>query len=110
MMSSGPSLDFSQFEFLTFDCYGTLINWEEGLLRCLHQILASHGKDADDATMLRLYGDFEASAEQGEYRCYREVLQSVVRRFGDELGFAPTMRKSARCRIHCRTGGPGLTP
>jgi 2-haloacid dehalogenase len=90
MMLSGPSLDFSQFEFLTFDCYGTLIDWEEGLLRCLHQILASHGKDADHATMLRLYGDFEASAELGEYRCYREVLQSVVRRFGDELGFAPT--------------------
>ena len=90
MMLSHPSLDFSQFEFLTFDCYGTLINWEKGLLHCLHQILASHGKDADDATMLRLYGNFEASAELGEYRCYREVLQSVVRRFGDELGFAPT--------------------
>ena len=90
MMLSGPLLDFSRFEFLTFDCYGTLINWEEGLLRCLHQILASHGQDADDATILRLYGDFEASAELGDYRCYREVLQSVVRRFGDELGFAPT--------------------
>jgi 2-haloacid dehalogenase len=90
MMLSGPLLDFSQFEFLTFDCYGTLIDWEEGLLRCLHQILASHGKDADDATILQLYGDFEASAELGAYRCYREVLQSVVRRFGDELGFAPT--------------------
>jgi 2-haloacid dehalogenase len=90
MMLSGPSLDFSQFEFLTFDCYGTLIDWEEGLLRCLHRILSSHGKDTDDTVILQLYGDFEASAEQGEYRRYREVLQSVVRRFGEELGFAPT--------------------
>jgi 2-haloacid dehalogenase len=83
-------LDFSRFELLAFDCYGTLINWEEGILRCLHSILAAHGKDADDATLLQLYGDFEARAEQGEYRRYREVLQSVVRQFGERLGFAPT--------------------
>jgi 2-haloacid dehalogenase len=83
-------LDFSRFEFLTFDCYGTLINWEDGILRCLHLVLAAHGKNIDDATILRLYGDFEARAEQGEYRRYREVLQSVVRQFGEQLGFTPT--------------------
>jgi len=83
-------LDFARFEVLTFDCYGTLINWEEGILRCLHRVLAAHGKDTDDATILRLYGDFEANAEQGEYRRYREVLQSVMRQFGEQLGFAPT--------------------
>ena len=83
-------LDFTRFEILTFDCYGTLINWEEGILRCLHRILAAHGKDTDDATILRLYGDFEARSEQGEYRRYREVLQSVVRQFGEQFGFEPT--------------------
>ncbi|HWY20537.1 MAG TPA: haloacid dehalogenase type II [Candidatus Acidoferrum sp.] len=83
-------LDFARFEVLTFDCYGTLISWEEGILRCLHRVLGAHGKDTDDATILRLYGDFEAKAEQGEYRRYREVLQSVVRQFGEQLGFAPT--------------------
>jgi 2-haloacid dehalogenase len=83
-------LDFSRFEFLTFDCYGTLINWEDGILRCLHLVLAAHGKNIDDATILRLYGDFEARAEQGEYRRYREVLESVVRQFGEQLGFTPT--------------------
>ena len=82
-------LDFTRFEVLTFDCYGTLINWEEGILRSLRRVLAAHGKDTDDATILRLYGDFEARAEQGEYRRYREVLQSVVRQFGEQLGFAP---------------------
>jgi 2-haloacid dehalogenase len=83
-------LDFSRFEILTFDCYGTLVNWEEGILRCLHGILTAHDKDKDDATILQFYGDFEAHAEQGEYRRYREVLQSVVREFGEQLGFAPT--------------------
>jgi 2-haloacid dehalogenase len=83
-------LDFSRFEILTFDCYGTLINWEDGILRCLHCILAAHGKGTDDVTILQLYGDFEAHAEQGAYRRYRDVLQSVVRQFGEQLGFAPT--------------------
>jgi 2-haloacid dehalogenase len=85
-------LDFSRFEILTFDCYGTLINWEEGILGCLHRILAAHraNKVTDDATILKLYGDFEASAEAEEYRPYREVLQSVVQQFGERLGFTPT--------------------
>ena len=86
-------LDFSRFEILTFDCYGTLINWEDGILRCLRRILAAHGKHADDATILGLYGDFEARAEQGDYRRYREVLQSVVEQFGEQLGFTPTSQE-----------------
>ena len=83
-------LDFNRFEILTFDCYGTLINWEEGILRCMHRILAAHGKGGNDATILQLYGDFEARAERGEYRRYREVLRSVVEQFGEHLGFTPT--------------------
>ncbi len=89
MKLPSPPIDFSRFEFLTFDCYGTLINWEDGILGCLHRLLAAHRKDTDDATILQLYGDFEARAEQGEYRCYREVLESVVRQFGQQFGFAP---------------------
>jgi 2-haloacid dehalogenase len=83
-------LDFNRFEIFTFDCYGTLINWEDGILGCLRRILVAHDKNIDDATILQLYGDFEARAEQGEYRRYREVLQSVVQQFGAQLGFTPT--------------------
>jgi 2-haloacid dehalogenase len=83
-------LDFSRFKVLTFDCYGTLIHWEQGILRCLHSTLAEHGKHTDGRTILELYGDFEASAEQGDYRSYREVLESVVRQFGKQFGFTPT--------------------
>jgi len=82
-------LDFSRFEVLTFDCYGTLINWEAGILPVLRRILSGHGKKLDDVTLLKLYGDFELLSEQGPFRPYREVLQSVVRRFGAELGFSP---------------------
>lgn len=87
-------LDFSRFEILTFDCYGTLINWEAGLLSALHRILSAHGKKLDDATLLKLYGDFELRSEQGEFHPYREVLESVVRRFGAELGFVPSAEEA----------------
>jgi 2-haloacid dehalogenase len=87
-------LDFSRFELLTFDCYGTLINWEQGILGCLHRIFKAHGKKIDDATVLQLYGDFEAGAERGEFRSYREVLNSVVREFGKEFGFEPSTQEA----------------
>ncbi len=83
-------LDFTRFEILTFDCYGTLIDWEAGILAALHRILSAHGKKIDDATLLKLYGDFELRSEAGAFHPYREVLQSVVRQFGIELGFSPT--------------------
>jgi 2-haloacid dehalogenase len=86
-------LDFRRFEILTFDCYGTLINWEDGILRCLRRILTAHNQQVDDATILRLYGDFEASAEQGEFRSYRKILNSVVWQFGKQFGFSSSDRE-----------------
>ena len=83
-------LDFTRFEILTFDCYGTLINWEAGILSALHRVLSAHGKKVDDATILKLYGDFELRSEQGTFRPYREVLESVVRQFAAELHFTPS--------------------
>jgi 2-haloacid dehalogenase len=86
-------LDFTRFEILTFDCYGTLIDWETGILSALHRILSAHRKKIDDATLLKLYGDFELRSEQGAFRPYRQVLESVVSQLGDELRFAPTARQ-----------------
>jgi 2-haloacid dehalogenase len=83
-------LDFTRFEIITFDCYGTLIDWETGILTALRQILSAHGKKIDDARLLHLYGDFEQLSEQDPFHPYRDVLQSVVRRFSAELGFTPT--------------------
>lgn len=83
-------LDFTRYEIITFDCYGTLINWEAGIFAAMHRILAAHAKTVDDAAMLKLYGDFEQRAEAGKFQPYKEVLASVVRQFGDELKFTPT--------------------
>lgn len=83
-------LDFRQFQVLTFDCYGTLIDWESGIFAALRPILAAHRKPLGGSEILELYADLEANAELGSFRPYREVLESVVRGFGDRLGFYPT--------------------
>ena len=83
-------LNFAQYRLVSFDCYGTLIDWETGILSALRPILAAHGKTIADPELLRLYSELESRSQQGEFHPYREVLQSVVRGFGKHLGFNPT--------------------
>jgi 2-haloacid dehalogenase len=83
-------LDLTRFKVLTFDCYGTMIDWETGIFSALRPILAAHNKSIPDSRLLKLYAELELKAEQGEFLRYRNVLQSVVRGFGERLGFSPT--------------------
>jgi len=83
-------LDFNDFDILTFDCYGTLIDWETGIFSALRPVLNAHGKRMSDVDFLALYGEIEARAEEGVFRNYRDVLQSVVHGYGEHLGFVPT--------------------
>ncbi|HVO62592.1 MAG TPA: haloacid dehalogenase type II [Terriglobales bacterium] len=85
----------ARFQFLTFDCYGTLIDWETGILAALHPIVSAHGKQVDDARLLELYGELEAEGEAGPYRPYREVLAGVVHGLGRRLGFTPSLEEEA---------------
>ncbi len=80
-------LDFSQFDWLSFDCYGTLIDWETGLLGYLRPLLQGKGCVINDAQILALYSEFEPREQTGHYRSYCEVLAGVVRAFGRELRF-----------------------
>jgi len=86
-------LDFRRLSTLTFDCYGTLINWQTGILSALHPILAAHEKSLSDTRILEIYSDLEAEAEHGEFQPYRDVLQSVVVGFGQRLGFKPSQEE-----------------
>jgi 2-haloacid dehalogenase len=81
------TMDFEQFTTISFDCYGTLIDWESGILPTLRTVLANHDQIVPDADILELYGEFEARAESGPYQRYRDVLQSVVRGFAHRFHF-----------------------
>jgi 2-haloacid dehalogenase len=80
-------LDWPRFEWLSFDCYGTLIDWETGILAYLRPLLRSKGCDVSDAEILNLYSEFEPREQSGSYRSYREVLASVVRDFANKFRF-----------------------
>jgi len=83
-------LDFDQFAYLTFDCYGTLIDWERGIVQALRPVLASHGVELSDDEMLERFGELESAAEKAPYKRYREVLATVLDGFGEAFGFTPT--------------------
>jgi 2-haloacid dehalogenase len=87
-------MDFSRFEVLTFDCYGTLIDWESGILGALRPPLEAHGHSLDDGAILALYSELEPAIQQGPYRPYRQVLEEVVRGFGLRLGFTPSREEA----------------
>jgi 2-haloacid dehalogenase len=90
MMLARAPLDYGLFEALTFDCYGTLIDWETGLTDAFAPVLRAHGVEADVEDVLARYARHEAAAEAGPYLLYRDVLAAGVRGVAGELGFEPT--------------------
>ena len=68
---------------ISFDCYGTLIDWSSGILRALEPFRDRMAGGDDDASVIAQYADAERRAERalekGGYRPYREVLADVMR-------------------------------
>ena len=69
-------LNFNQFEVVSFDCYGTLIDWERGRLPVLRQLLSSREIDLSDDATLELFAEF-GNSEYNFIR-YRKILQRIV--------------------------------
>jgi 2-haloacid dehalogenase len=79
-------IDFASVSALTFDCYGTLIDWEAGIVAAFRPILAAAGETRDDAEVLEAFAAAEAALEAGPYRPYREILTLVAQEMGRRLG------------------------
>jgi 2-haloacid dehalogenase len=65
---------------MTFDCYGTLIDWESGILETLRAFREKHGIDEGDADLLAAYALAEARVQRGFYRPYKDVLREVMKK------------------------------
>jgi 2-haloacid dehalogenase len=89
-------IDYKSFAVLTFDCYGTIIDWEQGIVRTLRPVLTAHGVDLTDAEVQEQYAGFEAEIERGPYLRYADVLRGVLTAFGEYFDFAPTDDELAR--------------
>jgi 2-haloacid dehalogenase len=83
-------LDFARIDALTFDCYGTLIDWETGISRGLRAILAPRGATPTDDELLEAFARQEAAIEAGPYLRYREVLARAALGVATGFGVTPT--------------------
>ncbi len=63
---------------ITFDCYGTLIDWSGGILAALSPYRDRIGIEHDDA-LLAQYAQHERRVQAGAWRPYRTVLRDVFR-------------------------------
>ena len=82
-------LDFKDISVLSFDCYGTLIDWERGILSALEPLLSRSQARPSESDLLRLYGQYEREAQaRTPFINYRAVLQRVMINLADQLGVA----------------------
>jgi len=78
------------YDVITFDCYGTLVDWEGGIAEAFAREAASAGVRIDRGDLLREYARIEPLVEQDRYRPYREVLTETAVRVARSLGWPIT--------------------
>jgi 2-haloacid dehalogenase len=81
-------IDWNRVKALTFDCYGTLVDWETGILRDVKAGLISRfGKPVEglvsDEELIRAFAISEPAAQSLAYRTYKEVLKTTLSRIAD---------------------------
>ncbi|WP_235928556.1 HAD family hydrolase [Nesterenkonia haasae] len=77
----------TDYKVLSFDCYGTLIDWEAGLLGVLRPWADEQELKLDDEKLLLAYADGEAAVMQEHpSKLYPELLAAALKRAGDHLG------------------------
>lgn len=74
------------YDVITFDCYGTLIDWDGGLSAAFRAEGHRHGIDLAEAAILHAYHHAEPGVQSEAYRPYREVLGEVAARCAPALG------------------------
>lgn len=82
------------YDVVTFDCYGTLIDWESGLAAALVEAAAAVGVMLDPGAAVAAYAAAEPVVEAEAYRGYREVLTEAGRRAAMTLGWTPSEQRA----------------
>ena len=83
-----------RYDVITFDCYGTLIDWERGIRDAFRRAAAEDGIMIDEEDVIRTYSGTEAVVENERYRRYRDVLWETAARTAHALGW-PIARERA---------------
>lgn len=86
---AAPRLSVARpYDIITFDCYGTLIDWEGGIAGAFTRAVVGTGSQLDPHTVLAAFERIEPLVEAEPYQSYREVLTESARRVARELGWA----------------------
>jgi 2-haloalkanoic acid dehalogenase type II len=83
------------FDIVTFDCYGTLIDWEAGITAAFRSAAGEDGVSVVDEQVLRAHAEIEPAIQATEYRPYRDVLAEVALRTAQQLGWGLSARRAA---------------
>ena len=78
----------SEYDVISFDCYGTLVDWESAIVSTLQEMLQSHDANMNNDVVLEYFANWEPK-EQAQGGSYRSVLRRVLDRYGFRLGFKP---------------------
>ena len=76
-----------QVSVITFDCYGTLIDWETGIWEAFQSAAANDGVRLEREEVVQAYHAIEAMVESGTFRPYGDVLRETARRVAAECGW-----------------------
>jgi 2-haloacid dehalogenase len=80
-------MKLSDFTVLTFDCYGTLIDWESGMVEALKPLVAKLGRALSRNEILEAHARHESSQQMiTPAKRYRELLAVVYKRLAEEWG------------------------
>lgn len=77
-------------QVISFDCYGTLIDWESGILGALRQLAQARGVVLADDVILSAYSEIEPRLQGAAYRSYRAILKDLAGEFARRFGFEAT--------------------
>ena len=76
-----------QYDIVTFDCYGTLIDWESGITDAFVRTAREYGVELRREEVLRAYEIIEPVVEREQFRFYRDVLAETASRVAHALGW-----------------------
>jgi 2-haloacid dehalogenase len=76
-----------QINWLTFDVYGTLIDWESGVADAFEREATRDGFTLDRAEVIRLFHETERQIQAGSYELYAEVLRRTAVAIAKEVGW-----------------------
>lgn len=80
-------MKFQNKKYITFDCYGTLIDWEGGIRNAVKKLIDKHGFNLNLDTISDKYIKVELEVEDEQYRKYHKVLQLASKRLLKREGF-----------------------